>query len=104
MEKRHHSMNTPSCLSRVLRFLTPTLVVPALLAFVSVTTLAESNDNWGGTPALTTAFAQVGAFALPAGSNDAALLLTLAPGSYRIVVSGKPGAAGLVWVDAYVWP
>ena len=32
-----------------------------------------ANDNWGGTAALQAAFAQAGAFALPAGGGDALL-------------------------------
>jgi uncharacterized repeat protein (TIGR03803 family) len=44
-------------------------------------TTVASNSGWGGTAALSAAFAQVGAFALPAASADAALLVTLTPGN-----------------------
>jgi hypothetical protein len=63
-----------------------------------------SNDNWGDGAVLAGAFANVGAFALPAGSRDAALLATLAPGGYSAVVTGAAGAAGNVLVEVYEVP
>ncbi|MDB6126707.1 MAG: repeat protein, partial [Verrucomicrobia bacterium] len=61
-----------------------------------------SNDNWGGTAALTTAFNQVGAFALPdANSKDAAILVTLNPGSYSAIVSGVGNTSGVALVEVY---
>ena len=54
-----------------------------------------TNDNWGGTTALTSAFGQTGAFALSATtSKDAALVATLAPGNYSVVVTPVTGTAG----------
>jgi hypothetical protein len=38
--------------------------------------------NWGGSAELASAFAAAGSFALPAGSLDAALSASLAPGNY----------------------
>ena len=43
---------------------------------------------------------RVGAFALPEGSKDAALLVTLPSGSYSIVASGVDGG-GQVLVETY---
>jgi hypothetical protein len=63
-----------------------------------------TNDNWGGTGELTAAFAQVGAFALPAASRDAALLATLQPGNYTVQVSGVGGATGVAIVEVYEVP
>jgi hypothetical protein len=65
----------------------------------------QQNDNWGGGAALTSAFAQVGAFAIsdPA-SKDAVLLVTLQPGSYSAVVSSANGQPGVVLVEVYVLP
>jgi hypothetical protein len=40
------------------------------------------NSAWNGVAALSQAFSQVGAFPLAAGSNDAALLVTLPAGRY----------------------
>jgi hypothetical protein len=64
------------------------------------------NDDWGtpigaatGPAALAAAAAQTGAFPLVAGSADAALLTTLAPGNYTINITGP--AAGVALVEAY---
>ena len=68
-------------------------------------TLMQSNDDWGGTAALSNAFTQVGAFALSSGSSrDAALLVTLAPGSYTAQVSGVGGTTGVALVEVYEMP
>ncbi len=42
-----------------------------------------------------------GAFALPSGSADCALLLTLSPGAYTAIVSGVNGATGVALVEVY---
>jgi aryl-phospho-beta-D-glucosidase BglC (GH1 family) len=60
-----------------------------------------SNDDWGGSTALSSTFTQVGAFNLPASSKDAAILLTLTPGAYTAVVSGINGATGVALVEVY---
>jgi hypothetical protein len=64
------------------------------------------NDDWGtpigaasGPAALAAAAAQTGAFPLVAGSADAALLATLAPGNYTLNVTGP--APGVALVEAY---
>ncbi len=66
----------------------------------ATTPLAENND-WGGTAALKAAFAQVGAFALPDNSTDAALVITLAPGVYTALVTGVGGTSGEALVEVY---
>ena len=63
-----------------------------------------SNDNWGGTAALTAAFTQVGAFALPATSRDAAVLVTLQTGAYTVQVNGVGGTTGVAIVEVYEVP
>jgi sugar lactone lactonase YvrE len=63
-----------------------------------------ASTAWNGDPALSAAFARVGAFALPAASNDAALLVTLAPGSYTVLVSGVANATGTALVEIYEVP
>jgi hypothetical protein len=69
------------------------------------TTLMQSNDNWGGTSALTNAFSSIGAFSLAsATSRDAALLVTLAPGSYTAQISGTGGTTGVALVEVYELP
>lgn len=48
------------------------------------------NDDWGDSQAIADAAAAVGAFALDAGSMDAAILLSgLTPGAYTVQLSGK---------------
>ncbi len=62
------------------------------------------NDDWGtnGNAAqIPLASSQVGAFPLPAGSADAAVLVDLAPGQYTVVASGKNNTAGLALVELY---
>jgi hypothetical protein len=69
------------------------------------TTLLQGNDDWGGTAALANAFAQVGAFSLSGGtSRDAAILVTLPPGSYTAQVSGVGNSTGVALVEVYEVP
>ncbi len=56
------------------------------------------SDDWGGGPTLAATFASVGAFALPAGSRDAALVATIDGGRTVQVVGASPGT---VLVEAY---
>jgi hypothetical protein len=76
---------------------------PQLSLFAGQTPLA-SNDNWGGTSALTEAFTAVGAFGLAADSRDAAVLVTLEPGSYSVRVAGVGGTTGTAIVEVYEVP
>ena len=65
------------------------------------------NDNWSSQPsaaAVGTVARQVGAFALPSGSADAALLVTLPPGAYTALVADKGGRSGLALVEVYEAP
>lgn len=74
------------------------------IALFSGSAQIGSNDNWGGATALSVAFVQVGAFALPGGSRDAALLAELQPGAYTVQVSGVGGVSGLALVEVYEVP
>jgi hypothetical protein len=60
-----------------------------------------SNDNWAGDPAILAAANQVGAFPLPAGSFDSALLVALPPGAYTVNISGVGGRSGVALVEVY---
>jgi hypothetical protein len=63
------------------------------------------NDDWGGSASLSTAFRDVGAFAFPlATSRDAALLVTLEPGSYTAQVSGTGTTTGVALIEVYEVP
>ena len=85
-------------------FNVPGVVADPQLTLFSGQTSIGSNDNWGGTAALTAAFGQVGAFVLPAASRDAALLATLQPGNYTVQVSGVAGTTGVGLVEVYEVP
>lgn len=77
---------------------------PKIELFDSQRASLATNDNWGGTVALATAFSQSGAFALGADSRDAALLRALAPGSYTVQVSPANGEAGIGLIEIYEVP
>jgi len=67
----------------------------------------QQNDNWLAAPNVAQiglVGAQVGAFALPANSRDAALLVTLEPGAYTAQVSGVGNTAGVALVEIYEVP
>jgi hypothetical protein len=66
------------------------------------TSVLASNDNWDS--ALAPTFTGVGAFGLTPGSKDAALVLTLEPGSYTAQVSGVGSATGVAIVEVYELP
>lgn len=80
-----------------------TLVDPQLTLFDSAGRTVAQNANWGdqNAAAIATATARVGGFALPNGSTDAALAVTLAPGSYTAQVAGAGGTTGIALVEVY---
>ncbi len=81
--------------------LTGFLVDPRLEVYSGATRIAE-NDNWSGD--LAAAASSVGAFPLPAGSRDAALITTLTEGSYTVQVSGVANGTGEALVEVYELP
>lgn len=84
--------------------LSGTLNTPALTLYNHSGAIVASNSGWGGSALLSTAFSQVGAFSLPVGSADAALLQTLAPGNYTAQLSNADSTAGLGMVEIYEVP
>ena len=77
--------------------ITDTLADPVVTVYAGQKALA-TNDDWsnGSGAALIAATAQVvGAFAIPNGSKDSAIFLTLPPGAYTVEVAGKNGAQGV---------
>jgi hypothetical protein len=56
-------------------------------------------ENWDAS--LASDFAAVGAFPWTAGSKDAALVTTLNPGPYTVVVKGKNDGTGVALVEVY---
>jgi hypothetical protein len=87
---------------------TGVLADPRLRIYRDSTVLTE-NDNWSANAAEGTAIAaaaaQAGAFAFTAGSKDAALIISLAPGAYTAQVSSADGTgSGLALVEIYELP
>lgn len=83
---------------------TGTIADPQLKVY-SGTTVVAQNDNWStSADDVSTASIQSGAFALPAGSKDAAVVLTLQPGPYTAAVGGANGTAGVGLVEVYELP
>ena len=80
---------------------TGVLTDPKLEIYSGSTKIAE-NDNWSATLAATSA--SVGAFALTAGSKDAAITVSLPKGGYTVQVSGADGGVGEAIVEIYELP
>lgn len=100
----------------MIRGIGPTLTgfgVPGVLAdpILALTTangvLIASSDDWGSdrSPAdIGNTAAAVGAFPLPRGSKDAAMLVTLAPGSYTALLGGTNNTSGVALLEVYEAP
>jgi beta-glucanase (GH16 family) len=86
-------------------FNVPGTLPDPLLQIYSGSAVIASNHGWAGGAPIAAAATEVGAFAWsdPA-SNDAALLLTLAPGAYTANVSGSSGDTGVSLVEVYDVP
>ncbi len=76
---------------------------PQLTLYRGANAIAR-NDNWGGQPLVGAAGSRAGAFSLPATSRDAALVATLAPGSYTVHAADRTGASGQVLLEIYEVP
>jgi hypothetical protein len=91
---------------------------PALTAFGIAGVLADpaltiyqdskvitTNEGWANSAAITTAAIQTGAFTLPSGSKDAAVLITLNPGAYTAQIkSAKNASSGVALIEIYEVP
>lgn len=78
-----------------------TLADPTLALYNSNNVLVGANDNWSIGNADAATMASVGAFAFTAGSRDAAIVATLAPGSYTAQVSGINTTTGIALLEVY---
>lgn len=81
--------------------ISPVLADPRVQLFQGSTVLAANNDL---TAEAAAAAASVGAFALPAGSRDAALVFTLQPGIYTAILSGGETTPGVALLEVYELP
>jgi hypothetical protein len=91
--------------------ITNALPDPSLTIFNAAGQAVFTNNDWSGSVAgaataaeLATAATRAGAFALPANSRDAALLVQLDPGAYTAVVSDASGATGVSLVEVHEVP
>ena len=81
---------------------TGVLINPQLTVYDSTSKSIASNAGWGGTSALISSFAQVGAFPLSDPSSaDAALQLNLGSGTYTAQCSGAGTSTGVTLVEIY---
>lgn len=83
------------------------LADPKLTLFDRFGVVLATNDNWsaGGNAAeVLPATSRVGAFALPSGSKDSAMIVTLTPGVYSVQVSSTSAADGVALVEVYEVP
>ncbi len=75
------------------------------LSLLSGSTTVATNDDWatGNSVAeLQAVAAHVGAFPLPLGSRDAALVVSLSPGAYTVTVNGANATVGTALFELYV--
>lgn len=84
-----------------------TLPDPVLKIFDATGAVVLSNDNWNDSALvadLRTATATVGGFALPEGSGDAAVLISLDPGAYSVQIADTAGRSGVSLAEVYEVP
>ncbi len=97
--------------------ITGVLAAPRLTFYDSNGVAIATNIGWGTDPTLGTSpalsivqaatasvMSSVGAFALPAGSADCAMLVTLPPGAYTAQVNGANSTSGIALVEIYEVP
>jgi hypothetical protein len=89
---------------------------PVLTLYDAKQIVVAKNDDWGTPQPLTSsqslgaavditaADTAAGAFALPPGSKDAVLLITLNPGAYSAVVTGANNTTGAAMIEIYEVP
>jgi len=77
---------------------------PLINVFNNKQVAIAGNDNWGSVTNLTDltgTSARLGAFALKAGSKDAAILLTLDPGAYTVQVTDSKNTVAPAMAEVY---
>jgi len=79
--------------------LTDVLADPKVEVFNSSNSKIFENDNWSSS--LTSTFSEAGAFLLPSGSKDAALVAEIPPGAYTVQASGADGGVGEAIIEIY---
>lgn len=82
----------------------PGVVADPFLTLIKDGVTLKTNDNWGdaeNVDRITATTSAVGAFALEAGSADAAILLTLDAGIYTVQLTGVGGTTGNGIIEVY---
>jgi probable HAF family extracellular repeat protein len=82
--------------------LTGFLAQPQILLYNSSGAELGGSQGWGGSPSLAALFTQLGAFALPTNSVDAAMVTVIPPGSYTVQLSGLNGTTGIGLLEVYL--
>ncbi|MBL9186325.1 MAG: hypothetical protein JNK23_02485 [Opitutaceae bacterium] len=77
------------------------LAAPVIVVRNGAGRTMAANAGWSSDPSLAAAAARVGALAFAPGSADAALLVSLEPGSYTVEVAGRDRATGTALVEVY---
>jgi hypothetical protein len=83
---------------------TGALADPVLTIYDNNQKVVATNTGWTNNPTpslLSSAAAEVGAFALPSTSADSALLVTLQPGAYTAAITSAKGGSGIALFEAY---
>lgn len=91
----------------LIRFGVPDVLPDPVLTIYSGSEPLLGNDDWNSAPGAATTAAtaeQVSAFRLADDSLDAALVVTLPPGSYTVQATGKDNATGVALVEVYLVP
>lgn len=78
--------------------ITDPLASPRLQVFAADGRLVGANRGWGGDADVAAAGRSVGAFPFPAGSSDAALIVSLPPGAYTAQVTSETDGTALIEV------
>ena len=84
---------------------TGTVNSPSFSIYNSAGILIATSELWSDpnlSPGFSTVFSITGAFALQAGSNEAALFLPLSPGAYTAIF--RAASAGTILAEVYVLP
>jgi len=81
--------------------LTGVLAAPVLSLYDSSGSLMQSNQGWSTGNSTAATMSAAGAFALPAGSADSALIATLPAGAYTAQVTGAGGTTGVALLEVY---
>jgi hypothetical protein len=80
------------------------IAAPNLVLYDAANTVLQANSGWANNADLAADFSQVGAFPLPTGSADAAMVVTLPPGSYTVEMSGVNNVTGVGLAEVYELP